>query len=130
MDPNIDDVNRSDLDNLLTTEDNNDDIGNNDASNNTLLQQLLSATSVLQSSVNTINMQMNEMRSQRNDMQSNIDQLKKVVFSADMHGSLFNKLQHGHGIEAMNEESARIGGTDNDVGNDANNSDKLVRSMK
>ena len=95
MDPNIDDVNRSDLDNLLTTEDNNDDVGNNDASVNTLSQQLLSATSVPQSSVNAINMQMNKMRSQRNDMQSNINQLKKVVFSADMHGSLFNKLQHG-----------------------------------
>ena len=95
MDPNIDDVNRSDLDNLLTTEDNNDDVGNNDASINTLLQQLLSATSSLQSSVNTINMQMNEMRSQRNDMQSNINQLKKVVFSADMHGSMLQFVEQG-----------------------------------
>ena len=47
MDNNMDDVNRSDLDNLLTTEDNNDDIGNNDTSINALLQQLLSATASL-----------------------------------------------------------------------------------
>ena len=39
-----------------------------------------------------------------------------------MHGSRFNKQQLGHGIEVINEESIQIGGADNDVGDDTNNS--------
>ena len=117
MDNSLDDVNRSDLDNLLSTEANNDDIGNNEASITNLLQQLLVSTSSLQSSVNNINLQMNEMKDHRIDMQTDIDHLKKVIFKADMHGSLFNKPKHGHDNEAKNEEHVQRDGADYDVGN-------------
>ena len=62
MDRNADDIDRNDLD-ILLTEDNNEDNGNNNASINTILQQLLSATTNLQSSANDINVTMNEMKS-------------------------------------------------------------------
>ena len=65
---------------------------------------------------------MNEMKDHRIDMQTDIDHLKKVVFNADMHGSLFNKPQHGHDNEAKNEERVQHDGADNDAGNDISNS--------
>ena len=122
MDHSVDDVNRNELDNLLSAEGNNDDIGNSDANIASLLQQLLVSTSSLQSSVDNINLQMNEMKDHRIDMQTDIDHLKKVVFNADMHGSLFNKPQHGHDNEAKNEERVQHDGADNDAGNDISNS--------
>ena len=116
------DVNRTDLDNLLANEDNSEDNGNDNININTLLQQLLSATTNLQSSVNEVNVTMHEMKQHQTDMQSKIDHIENVVFKADMHGSLFNKPRHGHDNEAKNEERAQHDGADDDVGNDINNS--------
>ena len=83
MNINVDDINRDALDNFLTVEDNNEDIGNDDTSINTLLHQLLSATTSLQSSVDAINVKMIEMKNQQRDMQTNISHIEKVVFSAE-----------------------------------------------
>ena len=99
MDNNMDDINRDALDNLLTVADNNDDNGNNDISINTLLQQLLLTTTSLKASVDNIDVKMSEMKSNQNDMKSNIDQLEKAVFKADIHVTQSNKQRHGHALE-------------------------------
>ena len=119
------DVNRADLDNLLASEDNSEDNGNDSININTLLQQLLSATTNLQSSVNEVNVTIHEMKQHQTDMQSKIDHIENVVFSADLHGTRFNKPKIGHDSDAMNEDSMQVDGANIsklDVGNDANNS--------
>ena len=47
---------------------------------NAILQQLLSATTNLQSSVNDINVTMNEMKSHQTDMQAKIDHILYMVY--------------------------------------------------
>ena len=119
------DVNRTDLDKLLAKEDNSEDNGNDNININTLLQQLLSATTNLQSSVNEVNVTMHEMKQHQTDMQSKIDHIENVVFSADIHGTRFNQPKIGHDSDAMNEDSMQVDGANIsklDVGNDANNS--------
>ena len=68
-------IDRDTVDNLLTAADSNENIGNNNANIDSMLQQLLAATTSLQTSVNNINIAMNEMKSQQNDMQTDIDHL-------------------------------------------------------
>ena len=43
MDPNVDDIDRDAVDNLLTAADSNENIGNDDANVDSTLQQLLAA---------------------------------------------------------------------------------------
>ena len=107
------DVNRADLDNLLASEDNSEDNGNDSININTLLQQLLSATTNLQSSVNEVNVTIHEMKQHQTDMQSKIDHIENVVFSADLHGTRFNKPKIGHDSDAMNEDSMQVDGANN-----------------
>ena len=121
MDNNMDDINRDTLDNLLTVTDNNDN-GNNEININTLLQQLLSTTTSLKMSVDNIDVKINEMKSDQSDMKSNIDQLEKAVFKADVHVSQSNKQRHGHALEVLNEDGIQNGGSDNDDGSDTNSS--------
>ena len=45
-------------------------------------------------------------------MQAKISHIENVVFSADMHGTRFNKPQLGRDIDVMNEANAKIDGAD------------------
>ena len=122
MDNNVDDVNRDALDNLLTAADDNDDNGDDDVSVDALSRQLLLTTASLKASVDIIDVKMNEMKSDQNDMKSNVDQLEKAVFKADIHVTQSNKQRRGRALEVLNEEGALNGGSDDDDGSDANSS--------
>ena len=130
MDSNTDNIERRELD-ILLTEDDNEGNGDNNASVNVnaLLQQLLSATTNLSTTVNDVKNVMNEMKCHQRDMQVKIDLIDNVIFNTETHETRVNKPNFEHGVNVMNEASKQIGDITNSTLDD-DEIDKTVNTLR